>query len=371
MTESLLFLILLLIKIREIKRGIKMLKKFLLVSVLAFSIFFNSCATYVKVKLLKPAEISLGPIRKIAISDFTFEGKWDSDETTSLGAVAGQIITDAIFDSFGKKNNRGLPDPLKAYPGSQISDNLLTKLTENRFFKYIRRLPENFDYSGKLRDIDAIISGKGNYIVTDRGEWVDDITTKNGITIRNKKFKVNRTVFTEITFNIKNTDTGELIATKTNSDSTSRSETGDDEDEARKKLTDWHYMVENNVDNILDTSVIQIAPHYIYEEREIKDGKAPEMKTGMEYAKRYLWDDARKSWEIVLSKPVPEFREDIINANYNLGIYYEVFGDFDKAGSFFDECYKRTGKSEFLDAKSRVNFRKYEVEKLRVNNNIQ
>jgi hypothetical protein len=351
-----------------------MYKKILFLLVIFCSLFISNCATYVRVKLLKPSEINIGTVKKVAIGDFTFKGTWDSDETTSLGAIAGQILTDVILDHFGVKNNKGLPDSLGAYPGTEISDKIMEKLTDNRYFMVLKR--ETGDYpekervieTGKLLGVEAVITGSGNYSVQDRGEWNDDISTKNGITIRNKKYRVTRSVNTEITYSIYNVLNGELIATRTNTDSTSRSETADDEDSARKKLPGWHDLVDEQVDRILENSVIQIAPHFIFEDREIKAGKAPAMKSGLEYAKRYLWDDARQSWESMLSQPSFADTEDIINAKYNLGIYHEIQGNFARAELLFDECYKKTGKPEFLDAISRTRNRMLEVQRLQEQN---
>ena len=41
-----------------------------------FTVLFvlNSCATYVDVKIQKPASISLGNVRNVAVSDFDFTG---------------------------------------------------------------------------------------------------------------------------------------------------------------------------------------------------------------------------------------------------------------------------------------------------------
>ena len=55
------------------------------------------------------------------------------------------------------------------------------------------------------------------------------------------------------------------------------------------------------------------------------------MKTGLQYAKRNLWEDAKISWEQVLEDVSPIGVKDRISAMYNLGVYHEIKDDLDKA----------------------------------------
>ena len=40
----------------------------------------NACATYVDVKVLKPATVDIGDLKNLAVSDFEFVGSWTFDE---------------------------------------------------------------------------------------------------------------------------------------------------------------------------------------------------------------------------------------------------------------------------------------------------
>ena len=88
------------------------------------------------------------------------------------------------------------------------------------------------------------------------------------------------------------------------------------------------------------------------------------MKTGLEYAKRKLWEDAKESWESVLTDNSPNARQDRINAMYNLGVYNEIHSELDKAEEYFKKCFEMSGRNEYLDARARIQKRKKEVAEL-------
>jgi hypothetical protein len=85
------------------------------------------------------------------------------------------------------------------------------------------------------------------------------------------------------------------------------------------------------------------------------------MKTGLEYAKRNMWNDAKESWESVLKEKSSEAIQDKIHAKYNIGVYYEIHDELDQAEELFNQCYRESGKSTYLDAVQRVQTRKEEI----------
>ena len=88
------------------------------------------------------------------------------------------------------------------------------------------------------------------------------------------------------------------------------------------------------------------------------------MKTGLQYAKRNMWEDAKDSWEQVLKDHTPNGIKDRIPAIYNLGVYCEIKDNLDDAEELFDKCFNQSGKVEYLDARQRVQKRRKELEKL-------
>ena len=85
------------------------------------------------------------------------------------------------------------------------------------------------------------------------------------------------------------------------------------------------------------------------------------MKTGVEYSKRNMWNDAKESWQSVLKENSSEAIKDKIHAKYNIGVYHEIHDELDQAEELFDQCYRESGNSKFLDAVQRVQKRKEEI----------
>lgn len=351
------------------KSGGFMLKKLFSVMIIVLSFLIQSCSTYITVKVLKPAEVNIPSAKKISVTDFTFRGNWDFHDTTTISDIAAQALANYIFGTQPEEY-----DPLNTFPGYEISDKLTTKLMENGHFKIVRReqnaRENNVFFTdtqaarlGLTMGVDVIIVGSGNYNIKDSGYWIEDIKVKNNIKIKNKKYQISRYVDTGLTYRIIDVSTAKLIASKTNYDQEYSSAEGENENAAKDKLEDWRKIVNRQIDYILEKSVRQIAPHYVWEEREIKSGTSQEMKDALEYAKKDLWEDAKKLWEYV-NNDYSYSKEDKLFANYNLGIYNEINGNYDEAEAYFELCFIRSGKSEYLSAKSRVQKRKLEVQKL-------
>ena len=113
------------------------MKKILLLSTLVVVGFIlNHCSTTTSVKVLKPAEMDVGSVKKVAVLDFEFQGSWDYSATEStprdLKGLGQKILRDAL-------TKEASPDPLTAYPGASISDRLVAKLVNNKYYTVIER----------------------------------------------------------------------------------------------------------------------------------------------------------------------------------------------------------------------------------------
>ena len=53
--------------------------------------------------------------------------------------------------------------------------------------------------------------------------------------------------------------------------------------------------------------------------------------------------------------------KDKIHAKYNIGVYHEIHDELDQAEEFFNQCYRESGESAYLDAVQRVQKRKEEI----------
>jgi len=340
----------------------------------------NHCGTTKQVKVLKPAELDVGEVKTIAVLDFDFTGSWDYGEEGKKARTFKEFGQAFLRNMF---NNQKPPDPETAYPGKLVTDRLVSKLVNNKYYTIIERkqiakileeqalaLSGVIDSDkavevGRLLGAEGMVMGSGTYSVQDRGKW----ETYKEKKVEKKRYRVYRQVDTQITFKIVNITTGKIIASQTNRASTGKtnnrySGTGKDEQEAFKNAPDWRQIVDGQVEQILNRTIQQIAPHYVMERREIEEGESDQMEAAVEYAKRDLWDDAKEVWEMVIADPSAE-KEDRVAATHNIGLYYELNGLLDVAEEYFDKAFKMSGDSKYLDARARVDRRRKELERLR------
>ncbi len=342
-------------------------------------LLLNYCGTSTRVKVLKPAELDVGSVKKVAVLDFDFMGSWDfaseNETPTTLKQLGGMLMKN-MFDT--KKP----PNPYQAYPGRIISDNLVSRLVTNKYYTVIERtelskvleeqalsLSGMIDESqatevGKLLGAEGLIMGSGTYSIKDNGNWETYKVKKE----EKKRYRIYRGVTVKINFKIVNVTTGTIVVSKTNSVTNGKnkkySSTGANEKAAIKSVPDWRPIVDELVNRVLSTTINQIAPHYVTESRKIEEGESDQMEAAVEYIKRNLWDDAFEIWEMVLQNPLAE-QEDRVAATYNIGLYYEIIGQLDLAEEHFDKAFKMSGNDDYLDAKARVNRRRKELERLR------
>ena len=111
------------------------MNKNLLPILTALFVFFG-CATYVNVKIQKPASISLGDVKNVAVMDIEDDEFIGSYLFTEVGDAPLRERLDEIIE--GKKKPKVL-DLKNAYPGKTISDKLVTKLLQNGHYSIADR----------------------------------------------------------------------------------------------------------------------------------------------------------------------------------------------------------------------------------------
>jgi len=355
------------------------------------TLLLTNCATYVNVKVLKPAKLDIGHnVKKIAVADFTFTGTWSfvqPEEPESLIDVAAEALKSL---SGTKPKPMPIPDPNTAYPGKDISLRLISKLVGNGHYEVIERdkleeILEEHQFAmsgltdeneaakiGKLLGVDAIIFGDGNYTINDDGGWYERTQkTKEGEEYTYTFYKIFRLIDTQLNIRIVEVETGKIVASTTKSKANYDESKfllpydtyaeGKDREAVYELLDDWYPIVNGHVKSIISKMVKQIAPYYSTQQREIMTGNSKQMGVGLEYAKRGLWEDARGSWEKVLESNA---EEDKTAAKYNLGVYYECNGGLDEAEELYKECFEESGDTKYLDARKKVIKRKAEIERL-------
>lgn len=352
----------------------------LILTLLATILMLNQCGTTKRIKVLKPAQLDVGAVKKVAVLDFDFIGSWDfGDEEKSPKKLKdfGELFLKNMFK--GKKP----PDPKKAYPGSLVSDRLVAKLVNNKYYTVIERkellkileeqalsLSGVIDANqatevGRLLGAEGLVMGSGTYNVQDRGKW----ETYKEKKVEKKRYRISRQVDVKFTYKIVNITTGSIVVSKTNSASTGRSKSskysgvGKNEKAAIKNVPDWRPIVDELVEKVLNQTLWQVAPHYVTESREIEEGDSDQMEAAVEYAKRDLWEDAREIWDMVAQDPSAD-KDDRVAATYNIGLYYEISGYLDEAEDYYDKAFKMSGDSKYLDSRARIQKRRKELERL-------
>jgi len=336
----------------------------------------NGCATYVNVNVQKPSKISLGKIRNVAILDIDKKEFRGSYSFTEIGDAPLSEKLETIIEGKKKPKNPILKDD---YFGKIISDKLISKLVDNGHYSIADRdkLDRILDEQklslsglissddepiiGELIGVDAFVIGSGKYFIIDKGGW---FTHANDNKIfKDVFYKVEREISLELKFEIISVESGEIVALIEEKKKKTVKANGDDLESAFANLSNWHTTIDKLTDSILNKIIKQIAPYYKKTSKLIKTGGTTGMKTGKEYAKRNMWEDAKDSWEQVLKDSSPKGIKDKVPAMYNLGVYYEIQDNLDKAEEIFNQCFKQSGKKEYLNARQRIQKRKKEIEK--------
>ena len=362
---------------------------------LVLFILMNSCTTYVYVQVLKPAAVTIGDVKNLAVLDFDFVGSWNFEERKPpekmVKSFSDLLKLSVDLPAFLTSKGNYPRDPRTAFPGSDVSIKFITKLVENGHYSVVERdkISNLIDEQkmhlsgfvkekksieiGEMLGVDAIIIGSGSYSVEDRGFW-KELKNKDLDGMRLKVdgskdtliyvYRIKRMIHAQLAYRIVSVETGEIIAAKENNAKKIVHHQDRNPNLASAKIPSWKPIVNRLTDQLVQKSIKQIAPHHTISKKKIKKGRTPAMKAGLQYAKRTLWDDAKKSWETVLTDNSPKSRKDRLHAMYNIGLYHEIHNDLDKAEEIFDQCYKISGKNEYLDARVRIQRRKKELEDL-------
>ena len=187
----------------------------LILSLLASIMILNHCGTSTRIKVLKPAELDVGAVKKVAVLDFDFIGSWDfADEEKKTNDVQ-KIARILLRDMFKGKEP---PDPKSAYPGRNVSDRLVAKLVNNQYYTVIERkelskileeqalsLSGVIDANqatevGRLVGAEGLVMGSGTYNVQDKGQW----ETYKEKKVEKKRYRISRQVDVNFTYKIVN-----------------------------------------------------------------------------------------------------------------------------------------------------------------------
>ncbi|RZL31146.1 MAG: hypothetical protein EOP00_35445, partial [Pedobacter sp.] len=310
----------------------KILKYFVIAS-LAFTV---SCATTIKVKYLQPAEINLGLKKKIAVLNFNFTGSLNGFSNTNYnlpeindGTFSNTLMRDLISSKSFKIIER-----------QELSKVMAEQALSNSGFVN----SEDAIKLGRLSGAEVIILGSGSYSVDENMATGSDKKQYTNRVVTYKTANLSRTLRLDLSFRIVDIQTGEVITSRKLSDQkadytssfpvegTAVVEYINDlptpknealiyfytTKEKAKELSNWQTLLNSSMESLSDKIVYQLTPHYMEDDREVKDGNTSNMRQALEMSKKGDWENAKYLWETVIKDPSPEAVKDYENALYNL-----------------------------------------------------
>ena len=330
-----------------------------LIPVLLVLLFAFGCSKKVTINVQKPAQFNVSDIKRIAV--FDFKGPENSGQI-----IAGKF-TNKLWKTqyFSIMERRELKKVLEEH-ALQMSG-VVDAATAVEF--------------GKIIGVDGIVIGdvtsysvsekrgrervkekvwKGEYEKDKDGNYIYE-KTKSGKKERVKIYVeeyvtrevLNRSVNVAVNFRLVSIETGEIRATDSNSRSTTQKYYPH-----KGRIPSADGILDNLSEQVLDKFIPLITPHHVRVSKEF-DEDNDQVDLGIEFAQKGLWDKAKDIWEAEVMKDPGNSA-----ALYDLGIAYEVMGDFDRAEQLYDQALSIEPKDIYMEALSNIRQRKIDQQKL-------
>ncbi len=321
--------------------------------ILLSTIILSCGPTMVATQVNKPAEINVKGIKKIAIIDFS--------GPANSGSLAASLLTTKLLNSqffqiFERSKIDMILEEHKLAMSGVVDESTARKV-------------------GQLLGVDALIFGEVvSFSVEPDQTGVEKVEKKVGtgkyrIVIRNKKKvreEIKKTVLVDqhyvirrgtvaVTFRVVNIETGELIASKAKSKSYDSGKLI----EGRGKLKPQDAILNDLMNEIVEDFARQIAPYSVTEKLALESGKDA-IKVGVQYARNGLWDEAIEAFQTAVNQQPQNS-----NSHYNLGVAYQVVGDYDNAEKEFNKAIALKNKNLYFRALSNLRKQRSDQEKLR------
>mgnify|MGYP003872526795 FL=1 len=310
-------------------------------------LFLTGCAgaTYVYIDTIKPPEINLPGIERIAVAEFN--GPRGSGRQASY-KLTEKLIASGKYKVLEREKIRAILEEQGFALSGAVDEATAVEM-------------------GKLLGVDALIFGDvtayncedeegtrmverwvgtGRYrTVTRRIPFTNKTFTRKE-EIKEKKlveehYHIRRATVT-VNFKVVSVKTGELLAVK----SLTRSDKKEIVD-GKGTLPSREEMLSRLMDAVVDNFIRLIAPVPVKVTRKLETG-TPLLKEGATFAKNGLWDKARDIWEKEKERlPSPE-------VYYNLGVAYEAMGNLEMAARMYDKAVSMNPKPEYIRALKEV-----------------
>ncbi|MDO9463681.1 MAG: DUF6340 family protein [bacterium] len=269
--------------------------------VMLLALVVTGCATRKAfVSTTRLAEINLKGIKRIAVDKIN----------GNIGQRLADLITVALFksDRFEVVDRENTNKIIKEYQlniGGVIDENTAVQM-------------------GKVLGVSALVCGN-SLIDYDTNTWTKDeeYRSSGGYDYTRTKYYLKQIAKIEATFRIIDLTTGKLLVAKLITEEASHSDSSYD---GWPQGIDKDILIKNALDKTANSFMRIIAPYNYRVGIEFARSKSSEGKSGINFAKAGLWNDALKQFELAAKKTPNDSR-----AWYNLGLAYEYNNIFDKA----------------------------------------
>lgn len=320
--------------------------------------FVASCSKKVYVNVTKPAQYNVSDVKRLAVLDFNGPARAGANIATQF---TNRLWKTQYFKIMERRELQKILDEHALQMSGIINDSTAVEF-------------------GKILGVDALIVGdivsyevqdkrgkekvkekvwKGDYETDAKGNVVFE-KTKFGQTKKKKyveelvdKEYIQRSGNVSISFRMVSVETGEIRAGDTKSSTYSKKFFPD-----KDQLPTPESILNNLSEAVIEQFIPLITPYTVTVSKTFEeDNDAVDL--GIEYAQKNLWDRAMKIWQDELaSNP----RNNA--ALYNMGLAYEVMGDFDKAEDYYNKALDIEPKDLYMEAVSNIRRRRIEQQNL-------
>ena len=337
--------------------------------------FFTKCGTYILILVLINAfntksfaqlfgtkfksyilvapEKPLKNIKKIAVLNFDNKtSNYNKRSGTDLGTKLADYIITELLDK-----HRGAADKDKIYM-KDVRTNIFEIVERNQLDKILKE--QNIQISGfiddekaveigKLLGIDAIILGSLSYNYKDERKSSSYKNKKTGKTTT--YYNLYRTLNAESRMKIISVETAQILGTISPKTTVKDSKTSTKGWPSSSSLKPVEELADESFRQLAKTMVNYFSPYFSYHSFTLRKIKVREYKKRAKEANKYMQRGEINS-AFKLYKAI--YDEDNYNAKvaYNLGVIYEVVGDFDNAYEFYSTAYQ-------LDESNKIYFKAY------------
>jgi hypothetical protein len=325
--------------------------------------FVFGCSTSIPVTVTKPAEINMSGNRVIAVLDFRYPVK---DKT-----ISGK---DLLQWAISKLTGLDLPKELSVEQkvADYTTSEVILTLLNTGYFQLVspqevaQAMQGGISSSttavdiGKAVKAQAIVNGELYLLEAEDQEWTDERTITDASTGLEQKVivpMIRRTVWVGMSYQVVNTATGNVVASRS-----FESQTSTDREVADKgDLPDIEDMYTTLIDTFMPKMAKQLAPYQVREHRTLMRDKTkdPRMEQADDLVKGKVYDRALEIFLDVWQQ------NGNVAAGFNSAILYEVTGQLDMAINQMKSVVDRTADKKTMREYNRLLTVRQEQERLR------